>query len=191
MPIHVPGKRSKRGLAYEAKNPVANLSLTPMVDMFTVLVVFLLQNFAVTGAPIEIYKDINLPPAAQTKALKPTNVVTINLDKVLFNSQEVMSYDELKENKSWFVLKLNKRVKEEIERLEKEKSASNVIVKNIKKALKDDDKKEEEEVAEHLRLTVQADKDVDFLSIKKAMYTSMEAGILEVNFAVLQKGEKK
>ena len=196
MPIYAPGKRyrrSQRNLQQVKKDPVAPLSLTPMVDMFTVLVVFLLQNFVVTGTPMEIYKDVNLPSAAQTKPLKPTNVVTINLDKVLFNGEEVMSYDELKSSSSWFILDLNKTVKKAIQKGEQEqKKAINVLKKSLKTVVGSDKKEdEEEETLEHLRLTVQADQDVDFLSIKKAMYTSMEAGILEVNFAVIQKGDKK
>ena len=45
MAIYVPGKRDRRGVRAGAKrNVVAVLQLTAMVDMFTVLVVFLLQK---------------------------------------------------------------------------------------------------------------------------------------------------
>ena len=41
MPIHVPGKRERRGRVVNKKrSAVAALSLVAMVDLFTVLVVF-------------------------------------------------------------------------------------------------------------------------------------------------------
>ena len=41
MAIHVPGIRKRNGLAVSSKRKtVASLSLTAMVDMFTVLVIF-------------------------------------------------------------------------------------------------------------------------------------------------------
>ena len=46
-----------------------------------------------------------------------------------------------------------------------------------------------EEIDDFLKLTIQADKTVDFLSVKKIMYTVTEAGIQEINFAVLKKPE--
>ena len=35
-------------------------------------------------------------------------------------------------------------------------------------------------------MTLQADENIDFLSIKKVMFTLTEAGIKEINFAVVQ-----
>jgi biopolymer transport protein ExbD len=36
------------------------------------------------------------------------------------------------------------------------------------------------------KMTLQADKDIDFLSIKKVLYTLTEAGVQEINFAVIK-----
>lgn len=194
MPIRVPGKRSRgrRKINTGKRDPVALLSLTPMVDMFTVLVVFLLQHFVVTGTPIEIYEDITLPDAAQTKPLKPTNVITINKDRILFNNEEVMSFSDFNDQ-GWWIMDLSKKVKAAIESGEKEtQNVANRLKTVIKKAVREDEKKdEEEETPQHLRLTVQADRDIDFLSVKKVMFTAMQSGIVEINFAVVQKPTKK
>jgi biopolymer transport protein ExbD len=37
-----------------------------------------------------------------------------------------------------------------------------------------------------MKITIQADKSVDFLTVKKVMYTVTEAGIAEINFAVIK-----
>jgi biopolymer transport protein ExbD len=35
-------------------------------------------------------------------------------------------------------------------------------------------------------MTIQADQKIDFLTLKKVMYTATEAGIVQINFAVLK-----
>ena len=47
-----------------------------------------------------------------------------------------------------------------------------------------------EDPNDYRRITVQADKSVDFLTIKKVMFTLYEAGAAEINFAVM-KDERK
>ena len=72
MPIHVPGKRARgrQKVVGRKRNVVAVLQLTAMVDMFTVLVVFLLQNYASTNQILPITDQIALPKAAAVKELK-------------------------------------------------------------------------------------------------------------------------
>ena len=41
------------------------------------------------------------------------------------------------------------------------------------------------------RITVQAGKKLDFLTVKKILYTVTEAGASEVNFAVVERSEDK
>jgi biopolymer transport protein ExbD len=48
-----------------------------------------------------------------------------------------------------------------------------------------------QEIDEFRKITIQSDKDVDFLTVKKVMYSVTEAGMLEINFAVMKKEEAK
>ncbi len=41
------------------------------------------------------------------------------------------------------------------------------------------------------KITIQSDKDIDFLTVKKIMYTVTEAGAGEINFAVIKKTDKE
>ncbi|HYQ81724.1 MAG TPA: biopolymer transporter ExbD, partial [Anaeromyxobacteraceae bacterium] len=45
------------------KNTNAELNVVPMVDMMTMLVIFLLQQFSATGEVLFMQKDIKLPDA--------------------------------------------------------------------------------------------------------------------------------
>jgi biopolymer transport protein ExbD len=41
------------------------------------------------------------------------------------------------------------------------------------------------------KVTIQADKGIDFLSVKKIMYTVSEAGAREINFAVMKEKQQE
>lgn len=74
MPIHVPGVRTRRGRAKAVqRNAIAVLQLTAMVDMFTVMVVFLLQNYATTDQILPLPDIVELPKAQSTQELKPSD----------------------------------------------------------------------------------------------------------------------
>lgn len=174
MAIYVPGKRfrGRQKIVGGKRNVVAVLQLTAMVDMFTVLVVFLLQNYASTNQVLPISDQVALPKAAAVKELKPSFVVVLSKDSLSFNEKKVGTFQDVKSNKDWVIMSLLEPVREAIERLNKE---NNRVVK-----------KDESETPVQYKMTVQADKDIDFLSIKKVLYTLTEAGVQEVNFAVIK-----
>lgn len=190
MPIHVPGKRDRKGkVGAKKRSVVAILSLTAMVDMFTVLVVFLLQNYATTGQVLEIPEGVDLPTAAQVKELKPTNVVIISKTDVMVNSTKVMDFKQVKAQQDWMIEPLKAKVEELIAQGEKDKASMASKLKDAVEKIKAGDKKVEEEVDEFRRMTIQADKKLDFLTLKKIMYTVTEAGVYEINFAVLKEND--
>ncbi|MCB0343116.1 MAG: biopolymer transporter ExbD [Pseudobdellovibrionaceae bacterium] len=191
MPIHVPGVRNRRGRAAGAKRSVvAVLSLTAMVDLFTVLVVFLLQNYNVTGQALEIPKGVELPSAQEVKELKPANVVIVGEDFVRLNNEVIIPVADVKRQTAWEIDKLIARLKELIEKGKKEDQS---VATKLRDAVKRKSEKEgeEEELPEYRKITIQADKEIDFLSIKKLMYSATQAGIYEINFAVMKRAGEK
>lgn len=187
MPIYVPGKRDprhKNRIVIAKRAIITGLSLTSMVDMFTILVVFLLQNYSATGEILNIPKDVHLPKATQVKELKPAHVVTLTSQFVILDRDTVADIKEVKSQSDWMIPQLR----------EKLVAALQLDEINFKKALAEKVKdalplgKKDVPAQESLRkITVQADKDMDFLTIKKVMFTVTEAGAAEINFAVLKK----
>ena len=83
MAIYAPGIRDRRGYMKAGKKSlVVSLSLTAMVDMFTVLAVFLLQNYKVEE--IQLKKTVPLPQATAVKKLRPAHVVVVTQDQIFF-----------------------------------------------------------------------------------------------------------
>ena len=187
MAIYVPGKRGRKNRfsPQTKRKVVAALSLTAMVDMFTVLVVFLLQNYATTGEVLEIDKSVVLPTAESVKDLKPANVVMISSDRIMLNNEFISDYESIKDRQDWLIDTL----KEKIERIifegnEEKNKLQNQIKAAVSRKNEADGK---DEIDSFKKITIQADQMIDFLTVKKVMYTVTEAGIIEINFAVIKK----
>jgi biopolymer transport protein ExbD len=194
MAIKIPGRRDRRGRLHGAakRSVVAVLQLTAMVDMFTVMAVFLLQNYAVTGQVIYIPKEVTLPDAASVKELKPANVVIISDQQgIMLNNAVVADFKTVKNQQDWMVESLRKGLEEIIAKGEKDKTTlGSQIRKAVSTARTGKEGEEEAPVDEFRRITIQSDKQMDFLTVKKIMYTVTEAGMHEINFAVIKKDQK-
>ncbi len=178
MPIYVPGFRYRNSNKLKAtkRNVVAVLQLTAMVDLFTVLVVFLLQNYASTNQILPISDNIALPKATSTEQLIPSFVVMLSKEKLTFNGNDLVAFRDIKNQQNWMIEPLREQVAAEIERMKKEKKQAQVLTK----------KEGATQIFSYEKMTLQADENIDFLTIKKVMYTLTEAGIKEINFAVIQ-----
>lgn len=188
MPIYAPGLRDRhnRPLRGKRRSAVAMLSLTAMVDMFTVLVTFLLMNFNVTGQAIELDDAVELPKATETKELRPANVVVVSKQSITLNREIVAKFDDVKEQQGWMINTLHNRLAESFK--QKAEQRKLLGLDQVKEAVDQAKLPEglEAKPEDDRRVTVQADKNIDFLTIKKVMYTVKEAGAGEINFAVLK-----
>jgi biopolymer transport protein ExbD len=185
MPIYVPGKRDPRhrNRTMTAKRTVvASLGLTAMVDMFTILVVFLLQNYSATGEIIYIPKDVQLPKASQIKELKPAHVVSITDKDIILDKDVVASTADVKAQTDWMVPKLRETLAAAFQKDDVDAKAG--LAQGIKNVVGKEKKPEDDN---RRKITVQADKELDFLTVKKIMFTVTEAGAAEINFAVVQR----
>jgi biopolymer transport protein ExbD len=189
MPIHVPGKRNRSGkLKISKKSAVMVLNMTAMVDMFTVLCVFLLQNYATTNQVLPMPEKVDLPAAHEVKELKPSNVVVVSNDGIVLNNIKVAEFRAVKEQEDWLIKTLKETLEKNILEGEMKKQSLGSQLRNAVNEAKQIQKPPEPD--DFRKLTIQSDKNVDFLTIKKVMFTVTEAGIQEINFAVLKKQEE-
>lgn len=174
-------RKSKRAV-------VALLSLTAMVDMFTVLVIFLLQNFSGEQQMLQLHKDITLPKARAIKELKPAFVVTITNDEVLLDQTVVAPTQTVKGQEDWMIQPLHDAVKTGLEKAKIEFETR--LQNRIRDAVQSAKGEEAEDPNSWNKFTVQADKAMDILTIKKIMFTISAAGAHEINFAVLKEPQE-
>lgn len=152
------------------KSGYAELNLTSMVDMLTILVVFLLQTFSASGELLTVSKNIQLPEAVNFKDLEQAPIIAISRDAVTLNGDPKADSAELNRENTvdWKIPGLHDDL---------------VVLKNNFKLLHPN--------PEDFKglVIVQADKNIDFKVIKKVMYTCAVAGYNNVNFAVQSKGK--
>ncbi len=68
---------------------VGELNLTSMIDMFTIIVIFLLMNFSATGEIFFIQKNIKLPMALHSKPIDSAPLISVTADEVTLEAQKV------------------------------------------------------------------------------------------------------
>ncbi|HRO68077.1 MAG TPA: biopolymer transporter ExbD [Pseudobdellovibrionaceae bacterium] len=173
-------RRGKRAL-------VALLSLTAMVDMFTVLVIFLLQNFSGEQQMLQLHKDIELPQARSIKELKPAFVVTVSNKEILVDDTVVANTDEIKTQQDWMIQNLHAKIEESLAKAKAD--FENKLQNRIRDVVQAARSEPEEDPNSWNKITIQADRNIDILTVKKVMYTVTEAGGGEINFAVLKEPE--
>ena len=178
MPIVTPGKRpaprfekskilgGKMTRGHKSTN--SELNVVPMVDMFVMLVIFLLQQFSATGEVLYMQKDIKLPDAQHGQMIEIAPVVAVSSDQVVVTGVKVADIRELDSDSGY----LNIPALEE--RLRDEKKRWEFIHQQ------DPDKKWDGVV------NIQADKGVPFRIVKRVMYSCGVAGYFNVNFAALE-----
>lgn len=193
MAIFRPGQRhrnhnilKRRG---NKRSVTAILSLTAMVDMFTVLAVFLLQNYNTTGEILYIPKEVTLPKANRVIDLKPSLVVTISPKELLIDNTRVASFEEVRDSKSWVIPSLRDQARIFLEKAKADQEAKlqSKLSKVVSKTLGD----EPVDLNAWKKVTIQADKTIDFLTLKKIMYSVYEAGGGPINFAVSKEFNKQ
>ena len=73
----------------------AELNLTSMVDMLTILVVFLLQTFSASGELLTVSKNITLPEAVNFRDLEQAPIIAVSRDSVTLNGDPKADSQEL------------------------------------------------------------------------------------------------
>ncbi len=181
MPIVQPGKRPAKRFQRSRilggkmqrgrKNVNAELNVVPMVDMMTMLVIFLLQQYSAVGEVLYMQKDIKLPDARHGQMIEMAPVVAISAQQIVVTGQKVADVGDLDRDSGY----LNIPALEE--RLRDEKKRWDFIHQS------DPDKKWDGVV------NIQADKKVPFRIVKRVMYSCGVAGYFNLNFAALDVGQ--
>jgi biopolymer transport protein ExbD len=178
MPIVAPGKRpsprlqkskvfGKKGGFRKSHSGYASLQLTPMVDMFTIIVIYLLQNFANNGNILLMTKEITLPKITSSLQLQIAPVVSVSSFSVSVDGAKVIDVDEMLRDPT-----LNVPALEDVMREKR---------RNIEQSTQLLGGKQFEGV-----VNFQVDKDIPFKTLKKVMFACNVAGFGKINFAGTQ-----
>ncbi len=131
--------------------------LTSLIDVMTILLVFLIKSFSVEGNIVTPAKDLVLPNSESTKNAKSALSIEISQNRVMHGGASIVSLDELKASDSLMV-----------------KGLFNSLLKT----------KEHINIENQKKIMIQCDKEVKFSIIKQIMYTCSKAGFSEYSVLV-------
>src|SRR5689334_14750096 len=160
MAIQVPGKRYGKRLEHSKvfghgghgkKSTYADLLITPLVDMFVIIVLFLIANFSATGEVMMMSKDVSLPEAKNAQEIQLAPVVVISKTEVLLSGALIGRVEDVTRDEYLNIPLLEERLRDEKKRFEDLHAAANDVG-----AFKGD-------------VNIQADKSVEFRVIKRVM----------------------
>jgi biopolymer transport protein ExbD len=157
-------RRMKRMERNRKKTP--GLNLTSLMDVFTILVFFLLVNSS-SSEVLQTPKQIKLPDSIVETKPRETVVIMVSPEMVVVQGENVIGTPELLESKTEMVPEVTERLAQ-LER--------NIIGISTRAAV------------EGKEITLLADKTIPFRALKKIMSTCTNSGYGRISLAVTQKG---
>ncbi len=159
--------RAKRMARHHARKKPATLSLVSLMDIFTILVFFLLVNSAEVQS-LEPPKTLELPESVSLEKPRETVVVMVSTDQVLVQGQPVVSVADVDAMDGVIIEPLRAALQRQTDRIMMKAAATDLSAREI---------------------TILGDKEVPYRVLKKVMATCTEANFGKLSLAVLQKAE--
>lgn len=149
------------------------IQITSMVDMFVILLVFLLKSYSTSSVNITPSKNLSLPKSTSITDPQDVLKLVVSRDGVYVDDKNVIKF----ENGTVAKADLDPADPQFIPALFKELDEKAKNVKDIAKL--------NSLVEFDGRVLVQADRDMPYSLLQKVMYTSMLAGYANVKLAVV------
>ena len=159
--------RNSRRIKRMSRNRVkiTKMNLTSLMDVFTILVFFLLVNSGSVEL-VEAPKEVKLPESREESKPRETVVIFVSKDVVLVQGEIVARVNDILEEQEGAIGPINARLAE---------LKQNIVGPSTLA------------VAGSQEVTILADKSVPFVVIRKIMSTCTDEGYENVSLAVIQK----
>lgn len=166
-------KRAVERLKSDNKKATFVLQLTSMVDMFTIMIVFLLKSYSTSAVHITPHDGLKLPTStAYTDPVEALRLV-VSMDGIYVDDEKVVELEngeikkvDLDSNDSDFIRTL-------YEALDKQAVKTRTIAEK------------NETVEFDGKVVMQADSRLNYALLKKVMYTSSLAGYADLKLATI------
>jgi len=152
------------------RNSSIQLTLISLIDIFTILLFFLLVNMADEGTTLPSSEDLKLPASSAQKLPRPTVTLMVTEKEIFVEGKRVMGVKEALQGKDAILLP----VKQELTRLaERTRQIA----------------KQNPVMAFTGNITVMGDRKIPFQLVKKIMSTCAQSEFSHIALAVLHKDE--
>lgn len=149
---------------------VVKLNITSMIDMFTLMVVFLLKNYSAQGQLVTPAKGLMLPTSSVEKTVGEALSVKISEKNIMVENTVVldsMGCEELKRQKEFLIMPLYKELNKHAKPARKSAELFNTNFSG--------------------RISIQGDVEIPYNVLTRVMYTCGQAGYPLMNLVVYRK----
>ncbi len=134
--------------------------LTSLIDVMTILLVFLIKSFSVEGNLITPSHDLELPVSTSQKPPKPMLSLEITKSSVISEGEIIAEIDQFKNSDSLLIPFLRDWMLVQKSKSDDAKSVTEVLI--------------------------QSDRNIEFNVVKRVMYTCSKAGFSDFSVLVLE-----
>lgn len=149
---------------HERQRRIAGLSMISLMDIFTILVFFLLVNSS-DGEVLPTAKGVRLPESVAEKSPKQTLVVTVNDEEILVQGRKVASVGDVLDKGGELIEPLKAELEYQAKRARGDKKGAREI-------------------------TIMGDKEIPYRLLRKIMLTCVRAKYENISLAVLTKEQQ-
>lgn len=162
--------RAKRMEKHHKRNKGAGgLNLVSLMDIFTILVFFLLVNSSDVQT-LENQKDLELPESISELKPEETVVITIGSTDILVQGSPVANIEEVMANKGNDIPALREALLSQNDRVLRREAQDDIAGREV---------------------TILGDKDIPYRLLKKVMKTCTDSDYGQISLAVVQKSSEK
>ena len=162
-------RRIKRMARSSKREAGAGLNLVSLMDVFTILVFFLLVNSSSSDV-MEPPKNIQLPDSIVETKPRETVIVMITPEHILVQGEPVITTQEALDSKSGIIEAVKQRL------ILQQKKVIGISTKTV---------------SQGKEVTVLAQRTIPFRLMKKVMASCTSAGYGKISLAVIQKAKSK
>ncbi len=167
--------RSGRALGTLRKNQdgTFTLQITSMIDMFTIILVFLLKSYASSSVEIAVNQNVRLPSSTASTAPVEALKLIVSTKGVYVDDKQVAVIENGNIANSYLDPKDQKFIRPLYDALKAQAEKSKAIAQQNK------------DMEFEGKVIFQADQGLDYKLLRKVMYTSSFAGYTDFKFAVV------
>jgi len=152
---------------HKRKNKTATLNMVSLMDIFTILVFFLLVSSS-TGEVLPSTKSIKLPESTAEKKPKETLTVIVTKEHILVQGRIIATVKQVLSTKGLVIIPLQKELQLQTKRIVRRKVSSKPFNGEI---------------------TIMGDQEIPYKLLKKIMVTCTKSSYGKISLAVVKKIE--
>jgi len=163
------GRAKRMNKHHKRHGGAGALNLVSLMDIFTILVFFLLVN----SSDVEVLpnaKDLQLPESIAEDKAKETVVILISDSDIIVQGEPVARIDQVMRSKGNDIPALREALKSQNDRVLRREAQDDIAGREV---------------------TIMGDKDIPYRLLKKVMATCTESDYGQISLAVLQKSSEE